>query len=285
MRNGVKTYCRLAAMAGIAAWCGITLSMPPAAPVAAPVAAPAAPATAPRASGVTIRGKLAVSNLWTIQKPDLSRVIVYLASSPALDAVPPPTAPVIVAQRNKMFDPNFAVISIGTTVEFPNLDHFYHNVFSRSAAAPAFDLSRYPYGQSKSLKFEKVGAIQLFCNIHPSMRSLIFVAPNPFFARADGDGHFQLTNVPPGEYELVVWSERCKELRQKVKAAADSPELSLSLEEDRKTIFANDPPKPRQQYGIERGLGIKREKLNLPVVEGVHPCPDCANTAPPANTH
>lgn len=56
-------------------------------------------------------------------------------------------------------------------MEFPNWDNFRHNVFSKSKAAPPFDLERYPYGESKSYQFTKLGVVQIFCNIHPNMRA------------------------------------------------------------------------------------------------------------------
>src|SRR5689334_1238544 len=100
MRTSVKTYCRRGALGVLAVCFGITLSKAP----GDPVPAATAPTTAAsRPAGVTIRGHVSVSSAWAIQKPDLSRVVVYLASSPALDAVAPPSAPVVIAQRNKMF--------------------------------------------------------------------------------------------------------------------------------------------------------------------------------------
>src|SRR5438477_5885862 len=149
-------------------------------------AASAAPSTQP--AGFSLRGRLSVSAGWDPAKPDLSRAVVYLASDPQLDQSPPPERPAIVSQKDKAFVPTFLAVSRNTVIEFPNFDHYDHNVFSRSKAAPAFDLDRYPYGQSKSRTFEKTGVVQVFCNVHPQMRAIIFVTPNPYFARADKEG-------------------------------------------------------------------------------------------------
>ncbi len=256
-----------------ASWCAIGLLAPP----NAAKGAPGAPAE--RKPGTAVRGQVVIPSGWSLSKPDLTRVVVYLASAPELNAEPPPGDPAIVAQHNKTFEPGFVVISSGATVEFPNFDNFDHNVFSRSPAAPAFDLGRYPKGNTKPLKFEKTGAIQLFCNIHPDMRAVIFVAPNPFYTRADREGRFTIRNVPPGNFEVVAWSERCEELRQPVKIEADkAPDITLTLREDRTRIMANEPPKKTSEYGIERGLSVKRDALNLRVIEGAHPVPATANS-------
>src|ERR1700683_5334845 len=116
------------------------------------------PSTQPQLQPGCITGKVAISSLWNLHKPDLAHVVVYLASDPALDAVPSAVT-AEVAQRDKAFVPRFLVIARNTTVEFPNWDHFDHNVFSRSRAAPAFDLDRYAYGMSKSRQFQSAGVI------------------------------------------------------------------------------------------------------------------------------
>jgi len=233
------------------------------------------PSTTTQPSGLTIRGTVKTSGVWDLQKPDLARVVIYFNSDPALDATTAPRGHATVAQKNKAFVPNFLVIPRGTSVEFPNWDNFDHNVFSFSKAAPAFDLDRYPRGQSKSRTFESVGVIQTFCNIHPEMRAIIFVTPNAYFTHADAEGKFQINNVPPGHYELVAWQERCGEQHQTVDVhQGDMPDTSFTLSENRQSILANDPPADDPSYGIEHGLGVKRNRLNLPVVKDSHPAID-----------
>ena len=232
---------------------------------------PAIASTRP-ASGA-IRGHVVLSSGFGVGKPDLSRVVVFVASDPTLDALPRPTTRATVAQRNKAFVPNFVVVQRGTDVEFPNWDDYDHNVFSRSAAAPAFDLDRYPRGQSKTRTFDKLGVVQVFCNIHPQMRAVIYVTPNQFSTRADADGNFELANVPPGKYDLVAWQERCEEQRQPVEVrAGESADVNFTLKENRERALSSTDADRHETYGgVERGLGVKRERLNLPVVTESHP--------------
>lgn len=222
----------------------------------------------------SVSGRVSIASGLDLQKADLSHVVVYVASDPILDALPLAPGRQEVAQRNKSFVPNFLAIQRGAEVEFPNRDRFDHNVFSRSKAAPAFDLDRYPYGQSKTRMFDKIGVVQVFCNIHPSMRAIIFVAPNKFFTRADAQGRFELGGLPAGKYELVAWQDRCAEERQTIELGSGPvAEINFTLGESRRNILANDPPERHGGYGVERGLGIKREPLNLPVVKESHPAP------------
>ena len=72
--------------------------------------APSVASTRP-AAGATISGKVTIGGDWSLQKPDLTRVVVYLASNPSLDSDVPPTGHATIAQRHKAFVPNFAVVA------------------------------------------------------------------------------------------------------------------------------------------------------------------------------
>ena len=219
-----------------------------------------------------VHGRVSIESGWSLQPPDLTRVVVYLAADPMLDSLSPPQGHATVAQRHKAFVPNFVVVQLGTTVEFPNFDDFEHNVFSLSKAAPAFDLDRYPRGKSKSRVFDKVGIVQLFCNIHPSMRAIVVVAPNSFFARPDAAGSFVLHGVPAGSFRAVVWQERCSDQTVNLTIPPDgkASDLLIVLHANRRSIVSSEAPPNDGEYGVERGLGVKREHLNAPVVTDVH---------------
>ena len=57
-------------------------------------------------------------------------------------------------------------------------------------------------------KPSKLGAYELFCNIHPRMNAYLYVVPNDFYAQADAQGNYRLKNVPPGHYRLRAWHPR-----------------------------------------------------------------------------
>jgi hypothetical protein len=105
-----------------------------------------------------------------------------------------------------MFSPHLLVIPVGSTVQFPNADPFFHNVFSLFDGK-RFDLGLYEAGSSKSVSFSKEGVSYIFCNIHPDMSAVILALSTPLFAVADAKGFFLMQNVPPGEYELHLWVE------------------------------------------------------------------------------
>lgn len=132
--------------------------------------------------------------------------VVYLDAAPrgAFEQVEPTRA--VMDQRNETFEPHVLAITIGTTVEFPNSDRIYHNVFSLSKAQ-RFDLGRYATGKSKAIRFDRPGIVRVFCDIHSHMNAFILVFSHPFFAVTDADGRYRIDNIPPGSYNLVAWNE------------------------------------------------------------------------------
>jgi plastocyanin len=127
-----------------------------------------------------------------------------------------------IAQKDERFSPHVFAVLAGATVDFPNEDDFYHNVFSLSSAAGpnGFDLGRYPKGASRSWTFPKPGTVQVFCHIHSDMSAILLVLSNPFFATPDESRHYVIDGVPEGEYTIVGWHERIKPISRKVRVVA-----------------------------------------------------------------
>jgi plastocyanin len=113
-----------------------------------------------------------------------------------------------VAQQGAVFLPHVLPIMAGTTIEWPNDDEIYHNVFSMSDAKQ-FDLGLYKGNPpNKRVTFDKPGRVDVFCSIHENMHCIILVLENPYFASADENGDYQISNVPAGTYKLKAWHER-----------------------------------------------------------------------------
>ena len=119
-------------------------------------------------------------------------------------------------QQGEAFVPPVAVVTSGSTVEFPNQDPYFHNVFSLSRAA-TFDLGRFPSGALRAHVFERPGIVKVFCHLHAQMNALIVVLDHPWFTIPADTGEFSLPPAPPGDYTLVAWHERIGEQRQPVR--------------------------------------------------------------------
>jgi plastocyanin len=119
-------------------------------------------------------------------------------------SVPSDAARVVLDQRNLDFSPNILVVQVGTTVDFPNHDRVFHNVFSFHDGKK-FDLGLYPVGTLRKVRFDHPGLSRIFCNIHPNMAAYVMAVPTPYFSLSDVDGHFEIPSVPPGSYTYHSW--------------------------------------------------------------------------------
>ena len=111
---------------------------------------------------------------------------------------------VSMVQRDTAFVPAAVVVQVGGTVDFPNLDPFFHNVFSYSSAQ-RFDLGRYLQPESKSVTLNELGFVDVFYEVHDFMRAVIVVTENAFHSVVGEDGTFRIEGVPEGEYTLAIW--------------------------------------------------------------------------------
>lgn len=129
--------------------------------------------------------------------------VVYLEGAGAKDEA---LATKQVTQKDMNFVPALLAVQVGTTVEFPNEDDTYHNIFSYSPAK-RFDLGRYRPEERPfpAQLFDKAGLVTLRCDIHDHMRGLILVLDTPHFATTDASGQFRLAGLPAGNYTLKAW--------------------------------------------------------------------------------
>jgi hypothetical protein len=123
-------------------------------------------------------------------------------------------------QRNETFVPHVLAVTVGTTVDFPNNDLTFHNVFSLSKAR-RFDLGRYAAGRSKAVRFDRPGIVRVFCDIHSHMNAFILVFNHRFFAVTDDEGRYEIGAVPPGSYTLSAWYEGSVRDQRTVTVTAD----------------------------------------------------------------
>jgi plastocyanin len=123
-------------------------------------------------------------------------------------------------QKDKQFDPQLAVVTVGSEVSFPNEDTIFHNVFSVSKAA-RFDLGLYKKGDAKSVKLKRAGVVDVYCNIHPDMVAKIMVLDTSYYAITEPDGSFTISGVPAGTYPITAWQPKGDEFRGEVTVTAD----------------------------------------------------------------
>jgi plastocyanin len=136
-----------------------------------------------------------------------------------------------LVQKNKNFQPHLLVVPVGSMVDFPNRDPFFHNVFSLFDGK-RFDLGLYEAGATNSVRFDRLGVSFLFCNIHPEMSAVVVAVDTPYYAVSDRTGNVAIPNVPDGKYEMHIWYERSlpedlKALIRTVSVSAATKDLGI----------------------------------------------------------
>jgi plastocyanin len=140
-----------------------------------------------------------------------------------------------LVQKDKQFSPHILVVPTGSMVAFPNLDPFFHNVFSLFNGK-RFDLGLYEAHTQRSVLFDREGISYIFCNIHPEMGAVVITLSTPYYAVSTADGSVVMHGVPPGRYRLHVWAEnvpndRLDALSRIVEISGQATDLgALSLE-------------------------------------------------------
>jgi plastocyanin len=165
---------------------------------------------------------------------EIANVIVFLKDPPPKRAEPAPMHATIT-QKDEAFVPRVVAITKGSTIDFPNTDPFFHNVFSLSRGA-TFDLGRYPKGESQGRRFPNAGLVKVYCHIHSHMTAAIMVFDHPFFRIPAADGTFTLDDVPAGTYQISAWHERIGESTNTIKVEPGRTarvEFALPMEADR----------------------------------------------------
>jgi plastocyanin len=194
---------------------------------------------------------------------NLSNAVMWLSPLDATVAKALPAAqhgPYRLVQKDKQFTPHLLVVPTGSNVDFPNMDPFFHNVFSLYNGK-RFDLGLYEAGANRSVRFDREGVSYIFCNIHPAMGAIVLALSTPYYAVSGADGVVTIHNVPAGTYHLHVWSEHAEApslnaAERVIHIAAGSVQLGViqlhpaaNPMTNHKNKFGEDyPPTPPTQY-------------------------------------
>jgi plastocyanin len=162
------------------------------------------------ASGGVVNGAVEITNSHepaVRRNKDYSGVVIWLEPVDKTEAPRPTPKRVQMVQKDRHFNPHVLAVAVGSTVDFPNRDPYFHNAFS-NFSGQTFDIGLYAPGTSRGKLFKDPGIVRVFCNIHPTMSAIIAVLPNDWYMLTDSSGKFSIPNVPAGDYQLRIFYER-----------------------------------------------------------------------------
>jgi plastocyanin len=204
------------------------------------------------AQDITLRGRATVIHA-SKEKSGSGNVVVWLTPTTGQFAPAVPTS-VRLIQRDKRFSPHVVAVRVGSDVEFPNQDPYFHDVFSIYHGKP-FDLGLYESGTSRKVRFSKAGVSYIFCNIHPEMSAAVVAVPTPYFAVTSEDGSFQISHLVKGLYRITFWYElsspaELDSLSRDLQVDVDPPQIKVDVHSS--DIPALHLNKYGREYPIEK---------------------------------
>jgi plastocyanin len=151
---------------------------------------------------------------YVVHDGGLANVYLYIKSGLGDRVYAPTTTPVILDQQNCRYVPHVIAVMAGQPIEVHNSDSTMHNVHPMPTVAgnQTSDITQAPHGDPVRQIFSTPEImLPVRCNNHPWMEAFINVAPNPFYAVTDENGHFEIKGLPPGAYTLAAVHEKLGE--------------------------------------------------------------------------
>ena len=198
------------------------------------------------ANGGTIEGKVVFNGVVAVQKiiptkdqetcgdpreepvirvgadKSVQDAVVYLAAVSKGKTWPPQGKAPALNNVKCRFEPSVQVIHAGA-LDVVNKDPVLHNTHGYYGKRTAFNMALPNKDQAITADLPRAGTVRVDCDAHGWMEGWIYVVDNPYYALTGEDGKFTITDVPPGEYELVAVQSSTKTFSQKVTVAAGTP--------------------------------------------------------------
>ena len=170
--------------------------------------------------------------------------------------------PLRLTQHNKSFEPHVLVVPVGSVVQFPNRDPFFHNVFSLFEGK-RFDLGLYEAGSTRNVSFDRPGISYIFCNIHAEMSAVVIALDTPYFSISNRKGEIVIPHVPPGRYMMRTWYETA------LMESLDAMTREISVTENSSTLGVLEVPAgmPASAHKNKYGMDYQPPAPNTPAYE------------------
>jgi hypothetical protein len=143
----------------------------------------------------------------------VANTVVFLKNISSGKAMDLPEQRRFLDQKHCRYEPHVLVVSAAGTLQMKSSDAVLHTIHMDGAAT--YNLP-FPFADKVvSRDMPTIGLVNLKCNGgHTWMNAEMLVVPHPYYAVTNETGKFELSDVPPGKYQVVAWHEGWGVIRQ-----------------------------------------------------------------------
>jgi len=147
-----------------------------------------------------------LERLLVSQSGGVANTVVFLRNITAGKAMDLPLQRRFLNQKNCRYEPHILLVPVQGVLTVRSSDPILHTVHMSGSAD--YNLPFTTEGQEITRPMIRDGVVDLRCNAgHVWMNGEMVVATHPYYAVTDGEGNFEMSDVPPGQYEIVAWHE------------------------------------------------------------------------------
>jgi hypothetical protein len=191
----------------------------------------------------------------------VANTVVFLRNITRGKAMDLPMARRFLNQKSCRYEPHVLLVPVQATLTVKSSDPLLHTVQMSGSADYNFPFTA--EGQEFTHPMIRDGAASLRCNVHVWMNGEMMVARHPYYTVTDRDGNFELTQVPPGDYEIVAWHEGWKVVGQnalydlKTQVRVNHPVFS-------DPVIWSKPVKVPARSAVEVNLTLEQTNRQMP---------------------
>lgn len=135
-----------------------------------------------------------------------------------------PKQDLLLDNKNCQFHPLVGVAYKGSQFVIHNSDPIFHNtslgLIMKGKRSTVYNLALPTQNTTIKKPVRRTGMNSVKCDSHKWMRAYVYAAKNPYVAVTDANGKFDITDILPGKYEVMVWHEGFGEVVKTVEVKA-----------------------------------------------------------------